>query len=112
MGTADAAEVATAEWVDCYNTRRLNEYDGDMPPAVLENRSLRSTTTPGRRLRGVELSSLRTLRGGSFAIRRRSGLTSREHRTTTFDDLLDELQPELAELSAKNIVRSSQGEGR
>lgn len=32
----DAVELATAEWVDWYNHRRLNEYCGDMPPAVLE----------------------------------------------------------------------------
>ena len=34
--TVDAVEIATAEWVDWYNHRRLNEYAGDMPPAVLE----------------------------------------------------------------------------
>ncbi len=34
--TVDAVEVATAEWVDWYNQRRLNEYCGDMPPVVLE----------------------------------------------------------------------------
>lgn len=32
----DAVEIATARWVDWYNHRRLNEYCGDMPPAVLE----------------------------------------------------------------------------
>ena len=32
----DAVEIATARWVDWYNHRRLNEYAGDMPPAVLE----------------------------------------------------------------------------
>ena len=34
--TVDAVEIATAEWVDWYNSRRLSEYAGDMPPAVLE----------------------------------------------------------------------------
>jgi putative transposase len=34
--TVDAVELATAEWVDWYNHRRLNEYCADMPPAVLE----------------------------------------------------------------------------
>ena len=29
-------EIATAEWVDWYNHRRLNQHAGDMPPAVLE----------------------------------------------------------------------------
>ena len=32
----DAVELATAQWVDWYNHRRLNEYCADMPPAVLE----------------------------------------------------------------------------
>ena len=32
----DAAEIATAQWVDWYNHRRLNQHAGDMPPAVLE----------------------------------------------------------------------------
>ena len=32
----NAVEIATARWVDWYNHRRLNEYAGDMPPAVLE----------------------------------------------------------------------------
>ncbi len=32
----DAVEIATAEWVEWYNHRRLNEYCGDMPPVVLE----------------------------------------------------------------------------
>ena len=32
----DAVEIATAEWVDWYNQRRLNQYCGDMPPVVLE----------------------------------------------------------------------------
>lgn len=32
----DAVEIATATWVDWYNHRRLNQYCGDMPPAVLE----------------------------------------------------------------------------
>ena len=34
--TVDAVEIATAEWVAWYNCRRLSEYAGDMPPAVLE----------------------------------------------------------------------------
>ena len=32
----DAVETATADWVNWYNHRRLNQYCGDMPPAVLE----------------------------------------------------------------------------
>ena len=29
-------EIATAEWVDWFNHRRLYEYCGDMPPAGIE----------------------------------------------------------------------------
>ena len=32
----DAVEIATAEWVDWFNHRRLYEYCGDIPPAELE----------------------------------------------------------------------------
>ncbi len=32
----DDLEIATAEWVDWFNHRRLYEYCGDMPPAELE----------------------------------------------------------------------------
>ena len=34
--TIDQVEVATAEWVDWLNHRRLYEYYGDIPPAQLE----------------------------------------------------------------------------
>lgn len=34
--TVDQVEVATAEWVDWFNHRRLYEYCGDVPPAQLE----------------------------------------------------------------------------
>ena len=34
--TADEVEIATAEWVDWFNHRRLYEYCGDIPPAELE----------------------------------------------------------------------------
>ncbi len=33
----DQVEIATAEWVDCFNFRRLYQYCGDIPPAELEN---------------------------------------------------------------------------
>ncbi len=32
----DEVEIATAEWVDWFNHRRLYEYCGDVPPAELE----------------------------------------------------------------------------
>ncbi len=34
--TLDLVEIATAEWVDWFNHRRLFEYCGDIPPADLE----------------------------------------------------------------------------
>ena len=34
--TVDQVEVATAEWVDWLNHRRLYEYCGDLPPAQME----------------------------------------------------------------------------
>lgn len=34
--TLDTVEIATAEWVDWFNHRRLYEYCGDIPPADLE----------------------------------------------------------------------------
>jgi len=35
--TVDHVELATAEWVDWFNHRRLYEYCGDIPPAALED---------------------------------------------------------------------------
>ena len=32
----DHVEIATAEWVDWFNHRRLYEYSGDIPPAEME----------------------------------------------------------------------------
>ena len=32
----DQVEIATAEWVDWFNHRRLYEYCGDLPPAEME----------------------------------------------------------------------------
>ena len=32
----DDVELATAEWVDWFNHRRLYQYCGDIPPADLE----------------------------------------------------------------------------
>ena len=34
--TIEDVELATAEWVDWFNHRRLYEYCGDIPPADLE----------------------------------------------------------------------------
>ena len=33
----DDVEIATAEWVDWYNHRRIHEYAGDITPAETEN---------------------------------------------------------------------------
>ena len=35
--SVDHVELATAEWVDWFNHRRLYEYCGDIPPAEMEN---------------------------------------------------------------------------
>ena len=35
--TLDTVEIATAEWVDWFNHRRLYEYCGDIPPAQAED---------------------------------------------------------------------------
>ena len=34
--TVEEVELATAEWVDWFNHRRLYEYCGDIPPTELE----------------------------------------------------------------------------
>src|SRR4051812_5134984 len=34
--TVEEFEIATAEWIDWFNHRRLYEYCGDIPPADLE----------------------------------------------------------------------------
>ena len=51
----DAVEVATLEWVDWYNNRRLFEAIGDIPPAEAEANHYR-TTTPSENLQMVETS--------------------------------------------------------
>ncbi len=73
--TVDAVEIATAEWVDRYNTRRFNQYAGDMPHAVLEAVPYAQQQPPSRRLTGVKQSSLRTCWGGSISRRRSPGST-------------------------------------
>ncbi len=44
--TADHLELATAEWVDWYNHRRLHEHCGDIPPAELETHYYQHHQTP------------------------------------------------------------------
>ena len=51
----DAVELATMEWVDWYNNRRLFEAIGDIPPAEAEANHYR-TTTPSAILQMVETS--------------------------------------------------------
>jgi putative transposase len=41
----DAVELATLEWVDWYNNRRLYEAIGDIPPAEAEANHYRTTTS-------------------------------------------------------------------
>jgi putative transposase len=51
----DAVELATMEWVDWYNNRRLFEAIGDIPPAEAEANHYR-TTTPSEILQMAELT--------------------------------------------------------
>jgi transposase InsO family protein len=51
----DAIELATLEWVDWYNNRRLFEAIGDIPPAEAEANHYR-TTAPSENLQMVEAS--------------------------------------------------------
>lgn len=44
--TVDEVEIATAEWVDWFNHRRLYEYCGDIPPAELEEAHYARLTAP------------------------------------------------------------------
>lgn len=44
--TVDEVEIATAEWVDWFNHRRLYEYCGDIPPAELEAAYYAQTRAP------------------------------------------------------------------
>jgi transposase InsO family protein len=44
--TIDQVEVATAEWVDWFNHRRIYEYCGDLPPADLEAAYYARNETP------------------------------------------------------------------
>lgn len=44
--TVDEVEIATAEWVDWFNHRRLYEYCGDMPPIELEEAYYARETAP------------------------------------------------------------------
>jgi hypothetical protein len=51
----DSVELATLEWVDWYNNRRLFEAIGNIPPAEAEANHYR-TTTPPENLQMVETS--------------------------------------------------------
>jgi putative transposase len=51
----DAVELATLEWVDWYNNRRLYEAIGDIPPAEAEANHYR-TTPPSENLQMAETS--------------------------------------------------------
>ena len=43
--TLERVELATAEWIDWFNHRRLYEFCGDVPPAELEEAFYARTTT-------------------------------------------------------------------
>jgi putative transposase len=43
----DQVEIATLEWVNWFNNRRLHSACGDIPPAEYEQQHYRSITDPG-----------------------------------------------------------------
>jgi putative transposase len=53
MALAIAVEIATLEWVDWYNNRRLFEALGDIPPAEAES-AYYATMTPSESPRMAE----------------------------------------------------------
>ena len=69
--SVDHVEIATAEWVDWFNHRRLYEYCGDIPPAEDGSRSLRSPPEPSRPLSSQTSKSPDT--PGRFSPRRCPG---------------------------------------
>ena len=62
LAVLDEVEIATAEWVDWFNHRRLFEYCGDIPPAETEAHYAQHRPQPPLSLKP---ESLRTRRGGS-----------------------------------------------
>ena len=77
--TAEQVEIATLEYVDWFNHRRLYEACGDIPPAELEDRLLPSERRPHRGQPDNKLS-LRTRRGDSGQSQRCSVPTRLEVR--------------------------------
>ena len=62
--TVEQVEIATLEWVDWFNHRRLLEACGDIPPAELEQAHYQSPRRP-RRGRPLKPVGLQTCRGAS-----------------------------------------------
>ena len=63
--TLDSVEIATAEWVDWFNHRRLYEYCGDIPPVEAEDHYYAQQTAQPTAELSLRPVSLRTCRGGS-----------------------------------------------
>ena len=63
----EAVEIATLEWVDWFNTRRLLEPIGHIPPAEAEAPLLRRAGDPACRGVGLKPTCLRETRRGSAA---------------------------------------------
>ncbi len=93
--TVDHVELATAEWVDWFNHRRLYEYCGDIPPAALEAAyySHNRAQHPAEALKPM---SLRTPRGGSHHSR---GLDRRQQ-----DSLFDGGKVDVVSRAADGVV--------
>ena len=61
----EAVELATLEWVDWFNNRRLLEPIGNIPPAEAETRYYAQLEEPAFGGIGLNRNSLRQTRGGS-----------------------------------------------
>lgn len=77
--SCDQVEIATLEYVDWYNHRRLHSGAADLPPAVFE--TLHQPTNPASPRRRPNLFSRYQTRGGSTTAWRRSCSSVQE-----FDD--------------------------
>lgn len=68
--TREGVELATLEWVACFNYVKLPEPIGHIPPAEAEAKDYRELASPVAATTGLESNSLHESRGGSFAHRR------------------------------------------
>ncbi len=79
----EAAEYATLEWVDWFNSRRLLEPIGNIPPAEAEANFYAALETEDIAAQLTEIS-LRQTRGGSPAVTQRGATGMRQTRAVVF----------------------------